>query len=34
VFAPHPGVAPGGEGIETMTAGNAVEVAAAGLAEA
>jgi signal recognition particle subunit SRP54 len=34
VFAPHPGVAPGGETIETMTAGNPVEVAAAGLAEA
>lgn len=34
VFAPHPGVSPGGEGIETMTAGNPVEVAAAGLAEA
>lgn len=34
VFAPHPGVSPDGETIEQMTAGNPVEVAAAGLAEA
>lgn len=34
VFAPHPGVSPGGETIETMTAGDPVAVAAAGLAEA
>ena len=34
VFAPHPGVSPGGETIEHMTVGNPVEVAAAGLAEA
>ncbi|OFJ55148.1 signal recognition particle protein [Mycolicibacterium grossiae] len=34
VFAPHPGVSPDGATIEQMTAGNPVEVAAAGLAEA
>ncbi|MDT5365063.1 MAG: signal recognition particle subunit [Mycobacterium sp.] len=34
VFAPHPGVSPDGGGIEQMTAGDPVAVAAAGLAEA
>lgn len=34
VFAPHPGVSPGGEDIAAMKAGDPVSVAAAGLAEA
>ncbi len=34
VFAPHPGVSPGGASLEQMTAGDPVVVASAGLAEA
>jgi signal recognition particle subunit SRP54 len=34
VFAPHPGVSPGGATLEQMTAGDPVAVASAGLAEA